>query len=112
MKLIIAGSRYLDKELVIRSYNKLDIKPDTIICGGSGNIDNEAIVLAEDLGLPLIVFFAGWGKYGKAAGPIRNREMAKYGTHLMVCWDGKSRGIKNMIEEMEKLGKKVYENIA
>lgn len=45
---------------------------------------------------------ADWDKYGKAAGPIRNEEMAKNATHCIVFWDGKSRGTKNMIENAQK----------
>lgn len=37
-------------------------------------------------------------QYGKAGGPIRNRQMAEYATNLIAFWDGKSRGTKNMID--------------
>lgn len=41
---------------------------------------------------------------GKAAGPIRNAQMAKYASEgakgiLVAFWDGKSKGTKNMIQE-------------
>jgi hypothetical protein len=41
------------------------------------------------------------------AGPIRNGEMAKYADALIVFWDGKSRGTKNMIDLAERYGLKV-----
>lgn len=28
--------------------------------------------------------------------------MADYGTHLMLIWDGESRGSKNMLEEAKR----------
>lgn len=43
------------------------------------------------------IFEANWKEFGKAAGPIRNEQMAKYGTHLLAFWDLKSKGTKNMI---------------
>lgn len=33
--------------------------------------------------------------------------MAEYADAAIVFWDGKSRGAKNMIDEMKKLGKPV-----
>ena len=47
-------------------------------------------------------FKADWVKYGKAAGPIRNEEMAKYADACIVFWDGKSPGAKSMIALAKK----------
>lgn len=44
-------------------------------------------------------FPADWDAHGKAAGPIRNREMAQYGDALLLIWDGKSRGSASMLKE-------------
>lgn len=55
-------------------------------------------------GVPIKNFPADWDKYGKAAGPIRNAQMAEYADYLIAFWDGKSRGTKNMIETMINLG--------
>lgn len=52
-------------------------------------------------------FPADWDKYGRGAGPIRNREMAKYADALIAFWDGKSKGTENMIETARNLGLKV-----
>ena len=52
--------------------------------------------------------YLDWNKHGKAAGPIRNRQMAEYADCLIAVWDGKSRGTKNMIDEMNKLMKPVF----
>jgi hypothetical protein len=51
------------------------------------------------------IFFPDWKKHKKAAGPIRNREMAEYVApdgYCVAFWDGKSPGTKNMIEEFLK----------
>jgi len=65
----------------------------------------------EDYEFPITSFKPDWGTHGRAAGPIRNREMAKYGDALLLIWDGASRGSANMKQEMIKLGKPVYEVI-
>jgi uncharacterized phage-like protein YoqJ len=56
-------------------------------------------------------FPADWDKYGKAAGHIRNKQMAEYADALLLIWDGDSRGSRNMKETMIALGKPVYEVI-
>ncbi len=50
---------------------------------------------------------AQWSKHWRAAGPIRNRDMAAYADALFLMWDGESRGSKNMLEVAEAAGLKV-----
>ena len=47
---------------------------------------------------------ADWDQYGRSAGMIRNREMAKAADSLIAFWDGKSKGTANMIQTSEKMG--------
>jgi hypothetical protein len=61
--------------------------------------------------LPIKRFPPAWAIHGRAAGPIRNAEMAEYADALILVWDGKSRGSASMKREMEKLGKPIYEVI-
>lgn len=82
-----------------QNINKDDIE---IVSGGAKGVDTLGEMFANEKGLALKVFPADWDKYGRGAGPIRNNEMAKYGTHLIAFWDGKSKGTKNMIEQAEK----------
>jgi len=58
-----------------------------------------------------VEFPADWDTHGRAAGPIRNKQMAEYGDALLLIWDGESRGSANMKSNMKKLGKPVYEII-
>jgi hypothetical protein len=59
-----------------------------------------------DVGLPYKEFPADWDLYGKSAGFIRNGTMAEYGTHLIVFWDGKSSGSKDMLKRAKEKGLK------
>lgn len=52
-------------------------------------------------------FPAKWKEYGKAAGFVRNSEMADYSDMLIAFWDGKSKGTKNMIDNAKKKKVKV-----
>ena len=47
---------------------------------------------------------AKWDIHGKAAGPIRNAEMAKLADMCVLFWDSKSKGTKNMLENCLKHG--------
>lgn len=133
MKLIIAGSRTisLNPYVIGELMKNIGIEEKNIIqivSGGARGMDlaGEKWVEAVNIGLPkvctgnytgrtevvwLIVFEADWEAHGKAAGPIRNREMAEYADALLLIWDGESSGSKNMLAEMKKLNKPVYEVI-
>lgn len=114
MKAIIAGSRHLPTsrpytEFIdeVVSENKLfDI--ETIIHGCASGVDSAGDEWGSRHLIPRWEFPADWEQYGKAAGHIRNRQMAQAGDILIAIWDGKSKGTKNMIQEMERLGKPVY----
>jgi hypothetical protein len=110
MKLVIAGSRGIKNALawvergVKHFYNAV---PDLIISGSSGNVDEAAIDYALQHGIRQEIYRADWNTYGRAAGPIRNREMAELGEQLLVVWDGRSRGTLDMMRQMHSRGKRV-----
>lgn len=112
-KIIIAGSRtFNDYELVRKTMSALfdNISPSQmeIISGHCpSGADRLGEMFAERNGIRLTLFPADWNKYGKTAGPIRNKQMAEYVSsdgYLVAFWDGKSRGTKNMIEEAHRVG--------
>lgn len=118
MKLIIAGSRTVKisgYELsilipVATGFVRSDISE--IVSGLARGPDLAGKDLADCVWIKTCKEFpADWDKHGKAAGHIRNAEMAKYGDALLLIWDGSSRGSANMKQNMEKLGKPVYEVI-
>lgn len=120
MKLIIAGSRTftnLSKYFFRDILNNLNIdfnNPDVlheIVSGCAKGADTGGEHFAKQYNIPLVIFPADWDKYGNAAGPIRNKQMADYADALLLVWDGKSKGSANMKATMEKLKKPVYEVI-
>ncbi len=48
-----------------------------------------------------------WEKYGKFAGPIRNKEMAKSADFVICFRDGKSKGTKSMIAYAKEFHKPI-----
>jgi hypothetical protein len=103
MKTIIAGNR--DYSLTDKDVEFLGTQSITeVISGGATDADRCGESWAESMGIPIRVFPANWAVHGKAAGPIRNREMAAYADRLICFWDGKSRGSLNMMEEARRKG--------
>jgi hypothetical protein len=53
---------------------------------------------AQSRDIPVLRMPANWKSYGKRAGYIRNQEMADIADHVLVFWDGHSRGSRHMID--------------
>jgi len=66
---------------------------------------------AEEHGFMTEKHPALWKKYGKAAGAVRNKEMAEACDFAICFWDGKSSGTRMMIDYAKKLGKPVFVKI-
>jgi hypothetical protein len=102
MKLIIAGSRtftYYKKlcevcDQILQDQNNIEIVSGAYYRGA----DKLGEKYATEKGFKLTKFPANWNKFGRAAGPKRNEQMANYADTLIAFWDGKSRGTKNMID--------------
>jgi predicted Rossmann fold nucleotide-binding protein DprA/Smf involved in DNA uptake len=115
MKLIIAGSRDIsDYQALIDAIEKsgIDVEQVTeIVSGCAIGVDSMGIRYAMETKKPIVRFpvsYVEWRRYGKSAGPRRNRKMAAYGDVLLAIWDGKSSGTDNMIKEMAKVSKPTY----
>lgn len=109
MRTIIAGSRdIIDYDLLLQAIEKLDWSITSIISGTARGVDKLGELYAGRNNIPLEKFPAKWDLYGKKAGFIRNYEMAQNADALLVLWDGKSRGTKNMIEQAEKKNLYIY----
>ncbi len=108
IRLIIAGGRdfndfdALEKEASKFLYDIDNGQAVQIVSGGAKGVDALGERFAKEKGLDLIVFPAEWKKYGRAAGPKRNAQMAEYATHLLSFWNGESKGTKSMISLAKK----------
>jgi hypothetical protein len=110
LKVIIAGSRSItDEELVQRCIKFIGLDVTEEVCGMAKGVDLIGRQWAFEHNIPVKEFPADWDKYGRAAGPIRNKQMGEYADAAIVIYKPDvSRGSKNMIETMKKLGKPVY----
>ena len=113
MRLIIAGGReFNDYELLkdkvdyfLSKYNETI----EIVSGKARGADSLGERYAKEHGYKIKEFPADWDTHKKAAGYIRNQEMANYATHCICFWDGESKGTEHMINiaKKEKLSLRV-----
>lgn len=120
IKIIIAGGRdfknldavKVEVDSILKSYlgDNIDKSKIEIVSGGARGADKLVEIVAKELSIPNKVFNANWNKYGKSAGPIRNKQMANYVASsdykgILLCfWDGQSKGTKNMIQTAKNIG--------
>ena len=117
MKVLVCGSRHFNQlSMMVEELKKYFVGPgDTLIHGcakGADMLSEAAImILFSSLGtMPSIKRYpADWDKHGKAAGPIRNKQMLEEGKpDLVIAFMAKdSRGTKNMVDQATKAGVEV-----
>ena len=112
------------------SLYKINSENMEIISGMASGADSLAVQFANNYGMKLVEFPADWdnleaspckimenshGRYNALAGHNRNRAMAEYATSdgnfgvLILFWDGKSKGSKNMKSQAVIFGMKIFE---
>ena len=111
MRVLCCGDRnWSSYEIIRRELEKLD-DYTTVISGCANGADSISAYIARQLNYKVLDFPANWNKYGRAAGPIRNKQMLDEGKpDLVIAFHTdikNSKGTKNMIEQAEKKGIKV-----
>lgn len=123
MRILVCGSRNFGnpsiigkpKEVFLKEYKfiyyTLDQVRDEFITqdlflmtGGANGVDMVAINWAESKGLDWKVYPADWERWGKSAGPIRNKQMLDDGRpDLVIAFSG-GHGTNNMIDQAKAAG--------
>ena len=112
--LIVAGTRtFNDYDLLKEKIDHalLNHKDDEIVIvqGEAKGADALAKKYAKEKGYEVKSFPADWNKHGKAAGPIRNRQMHECAGQFekrgcIIFWDGESRGTAQNIKLADEFG--------
>jgi hypothetical protein len=101
MRVLVCGGRNFNKKKLI--FSTLDAVRwqygiDCIIHGGATGADYWSGIWGCRAAVPVEVFSADWKKYGRAAGPIRNRHMLNEGKpDIVVAFPG-GKGTANMVQ--------------
>lgn len=110
MKTIIAGGRhYVLSEEDLRRLDKLrtELPITEVVCGMASGADSDGRAWAVASGIRVREFPANWGKFGNAAGPMRNQEMAAYADAL-IAFSGGS-GTADMVRKATNAGLKIID---
>ena len=107
MRLLICGNRYWSDKEAIKNV-LVTLSPTVLIEGEAPGADTLSRICAEEMNIPVLKFSADWKKFGRAAGPIRNKQMLDKGKpNLVVAFHdniAESKGTKNMLAQAKKAG--------
>ena len=110
---MVCGSRTWDDPLAVdRAVADLatEFPEMTLVEGGARGADRMARGAARRLDVPVETHEADWQRYGRSAGPKRNKEMLELGADLVVAFlDARrdregTRGTRDMVERAERAG--------
>ena len=103
MKAVIAGGRdvHMTPEGFERVYRIFALYNITTLANGKcpTGIDADAIKAAKNYGVQVVEFPAEWDKYGKSAGPKRNRKMLDFiFDGILIVFSG-GKGTADILKE-------------
>jgi len=102
-RIAVIGSRGFDDYFQLVAVLEPHL-PAVLISGGAPGADGLAERFAQERGLEINVIPADWQRYGRGAGPIRNKQIVESADLVIAFWDGKSRGTRSALAHAEKVG--------
>ncbi len=112
-KVVIAGCRDYNNYEEAKDYIDFclsDIRKENdivILSGCASGADAIGERYAQENGFKVEKYPGDWEKYGRSAGPRRNRQMAEISDYVICFWDSKSSGTKSMINCAIKYNKPI-----
>ena len=112
-RLLITGSRYFnDAGLMsaaisdaVSTLRGFGFDRVVLVHGGARGADMLAAHIGKSMGLEIEAHPARWDVYGKAAGPVRNKEMVELGADLVLAFPvGESRGTRGCMRLARERG--------
>lgn len=109
MRTIIAGCRdFYNYDVVVAAIQAAEIQISTVLSGAAKGVDSLGAEWARKTGVPVEEYPADWFKFGKSAGPRRNKEMVDKAEALIALWDYQSIGTRDVINKAKAKGLKVF----
>lgn len=111
MRVLVTGDRnWQDVAFLFRALDDLNRQQtvNVVIEGAAPGADTAARQWAEARGIPVQEYPALWKQYGRAAGPVRNRQMIEEGhPTIVVAFHpdlSQSKGTADMVRQARKAG--------
>lgn len=105
--LVCGGRKFDDFNLLAATMEPYRESIRVVIHGGAHGADSLAETWANEWGKGVHRFPAQWGKYGKAAGPIRNQRMIDVGKPDIVIAMPGGVGTADMVRRAQEAGLRV-----
>lgn len=108
MKIAVIGSRDFEGIDLIDDYLDSELSMLTelsLISGGASGVDAVAKAYARSRAITFIELKADWKAYGRAAGPIRNKQIIDMADSIYAFWDERSKGTAHVMEYALRIGK-------
>lgn len=104
-RIVVTGGRgFSDAKTVAAAFDALGVSSDDVIVEGEApGADALCRMEAERRGARVERFPAEWSRYGRMAGPIRNRRMLEGGADLLLAFPG-GRGTRGCIAIAKEMG--------
>jgi len=106
-RVLVSGSlSFDDYELLAATLDRFlaDKQNVVIVTGGATGAESLGERYAGDCGLVVKQYLADWERYGRGAKVIRNTQMIDAADQAVFFWDGKNKGIAELIEKAEAKG--------
>ncbi|WP_049912962.1 SLOG family protein [Halococcus thailandensis] len=111
LSVIVADSRSIldclspagQRRLVVEAIDESGFSVAEVVSGTARGVDQLGEDWAGEHDVPVKRFPADWDTHGRAAGPIRNEEMAKYADALVAIHVDESAGTADMIDTARDL---------
>jgi predicted Rossmann fold nucleotide-binding protein DprA/Smf involved in DNA uptake len=108
MRLAVVGSRsFNDYKLLSKQLSRWRRRLTMIVTGGASGADLLAMRWARKNGVELRVFLPDWKRYGRSAGPRRNRLIVAGADRVLAFWDGTSPGTLSTINIAKRTGRRI-----
>ena len=112
MRILVCGGRnFTDQALLNKTLDDAHLAGPitTLIHGTARGADSLADEWAASHGVVVAPYAPDWGRFGSAAGPMRNRRMLEQGRpQLVIAFPG-NRGTRDMIKQAQQAGVPVLE---
>jgi hypothetical protein len=108
MKIAVVGARIHPEPLLVKNFVASLPKDWEIVSGGARGVDTFAEEQACADGRLVTVFYADWDRVGKAAGMMRNTEIATYCSACVAFIYGPSKGTLDTVRKVAGMHKPVW----
>lgn len=106
---VTGGRNFDDLRLVNWAFKEIGLGyGDVLVHGACRGADTICARVAQLCGAEIEAHPADWKKHGKAAGPVRNREMLESGIDMLIAFPG-GRGTFNAVMTARSIGVPVWD---